>query len=653
LVPRTALIERLNNGIRRKLTLISAPAGFGKTTILKILEDLEKANLFIVPLDSKRNWYRYHHLFADLLRQRLKQKDQDMVNRMHIKASEWLYANDFMEEAIDYALVTGDSHRAVQLIEGFIDTKWHGGQQVMLFKWLDQLPDEIKLNKPDLGICHARFLFESGRQKSAEKRINQIERTYVSGPESRQNRVGEKRSSEDAEPVFLKGRIAALRAYMASRTGDIHHIPKYAKEARACLPDDDFAWHTIVALSYGIASHVAGDSAAALRAHTEAEATARESGNVYFYLMAKIRRIMEMKNTGQLPDAIEICRELLAEVRERYSSFEVALGHVYGVRGELLYELNDLREALSCTEKSIQLIEKGHDIGVLGYRYCCLVRILCSKGDFAAARKICRTANRLVLDPGVPPWVMSQIRAAKGNLCLKEGKLNALGNRIEEWGLKPDDGNIMTRESEYMLLSRFLITQCRLTHALSLLSRLIDQQKKGGRVISQIEALLIQAAVFSKQHKMVESTDAIRKALSLAEPGGYVRLFVDEAKNINQLLEKCLDMGDNIPKAFVKKLLTARKLSRAIENDRSPVEPLSDRELEVLRFVIISSRQTTMPGWWRIRMKPKKPKTRGSYSMARKASFFTTLSEDIVGQCTRKSKKCPPCLTGLQQLCQC
>lgn len=552
----------------------------------KILEDLEKANLFLIPLDNNRHWYRYHHLFADLLRQRLHQKKPDSITRLHLKACDWFEANGYTEEAIEHALTAKNFESAAHLIEAYIAAKWRGGEQVTPFKWLEQLPEEVKLDKPSLGITHARFLFESGDQEAAEKILDRIEKELVNMPTSRFDTVNEKFGlTKDAAITALQGRTAAIKAYMATRKGDILRIDRYSRQALDCLSEKDFAWRAIVAISSAIAHGIKSDSMAAIKGFNEAVAAAKAAGNVYLYLMTRVWLVNVLKIAGRLPEAIDICRQLLRELDEGKLSFYVASGHVWGTWAEMLYESNEIGEACEYAEKGIAIVEQSHDVNYLGWRYVCHVKILCSKQKPADAEKIIPKLDRLVETSMMAPWILTQVKAAKARIYLTKGDNQNLESWIRQCGLKLDDEISVLNEAEHVMYARILMVQGRLDDALGLLRRLIANAEKAGRIFHQIESLVLQAMVFKKLNNVAESMAAAQKALKLAEPGGYVRIFVDEGPAMAELLGKMLDATNNIPRAFVKKLLPALTLRKTMNTENGRVEPLSERELEVLMFI--------------------------------------------------------------------
>jgi LuxR family maltose regulon positive regulatory protein len=193
--------------------------------------------------------------------------------------------------------------------------------------------------------------------------------------------------------------------------------------------------------------------------------------------------------------------------------------------------------------------------------------------------------DELLRSSVIPPWVTTQIKAVEARIYLMKGNAEALVKWVEECGLKPDDECSWKHDAEQIMLARILIAQRRLNEALELLDRLAAESEKAGRRLYQIETLGIQALAFKKVKNESKSIAAVKKALALAEPGGYTRVFVDEGPPMAKLLEKILDAKEDIPRAFVKKLLSAFKLRRIVKHHDGLLEPLSERELEVLRFI--------------------------------------------------------------------
>lgn len=546
-----------------------------------ILDDMERANLFIIPLDTKRQWYRYHHLFADLLRQRLNHQHPDKLTLLHLKSSQWFELNDFKEEAIEHALAANQFERAADLIEEHIHTQWQGGEQVTLLKWLNVLPDEFKISKPYLGIYYARVLFQGGRQKEAEKLIDQLETAHF--------------NSEGNDNSTLKGRIAAIKAYLATRKEEIPTITKYAGQALNYLSDDDYFWRSIVESSLAVAHDLKGESITAIGAHERSKEAAKKAGNVYMYLIERLWIALALRGTGQLPEAMGMCRKLLKEIDDKTLDFNIAIGHINGTWGEMLYELNRLDEAYEHLKKGVELLEHGHDVTHLGWRYCALAKVLCSKNELAEAEKLVPKMDNLMQNSLIAPWILTNFKATKGRILLMQGRMDDLEKWVKACGLRLDGEPRWTNDAEFIIFSRVLIAQSRFDDALKLLNRLIEENGNAGRVLNQIECLVSKSVVLYHMKKTADSIKTIIHAMELAEPGGYIRVFVDQGQPLAELIESMDDFGKKPIQQFARKLLLEFKTINHVNKQEGRIEELSDRELEVLRLLCagLSNKQIT------------------------------------------------------------
>lgn len=542
-----------------------------QTDSQSILDDMERANLFIIPLDTKRQWYRYHHLFADLLRQRLTHKQPDKLKRLHLKASQWFELNDFKEEAIENALAANQFERAADLIEAHIHTKWQGGEQVTLLKWLNELPDEFKISNPYLGIYYARVLFQNGRQKEAETLVDQLENVHF--------------NSKGNENSALKGRIAAIKAYLATRKEDIPTITKYSEQALNCLSNDDYFWRSIVEASLAIAHDQKGESITAIDAHERSKEAARKAGNVYMYLIERLWIALALRGTGQLSEAMEMCRELLKEIDDKTLDFNIAIGHINGVWGEMLYELNRLDEAYVHVKKGVELLEHGHDVGHLGWRYCALVKVLFSKKELTEAEELISKMDYLIQHSFIAPWILTNFKAIKGQILLMQGRMDDLEKWVEDCGLRLDGELKWTNDAEFIMFSRVLIAQSRFDDALNLLNRLIEENGNAGRILNQMECIVSKSVVLYHMKHTADAVKTIIHAMELAAPGGYIRIFVDQGQPLAELIESIDDFGKKSIRQFARKLLVEFKTINYVTKQNGLIEELSDREFEVLRLL--------------------------------------------------------------------
>jgi LuxR family transcriptional regulator, maltose regulon positive regulatory protein len=575
---QTSILNRLSGSLCDFVT--------GQKNGQEMLVDLDRANLFIISLDDKRCWYRYHHLFADLLQQRLQQTNSALVPELHCRASEWYSHNELIKEAIEHALMAEDFKRAARLLEELAEAIWQRGEPIRLFQWIKALPDEYLTSRPDLCIFYAWDLVENGQHQAAEQSLQMAER--IIDPANNKKMI--KPAVESAKQHSLtnrklQGRIAAIRAYMATFWGDIQSIVKFSEEALECLHKGDSAWRAGVAIYLGIAHTFKGDNVSAVKALSEAVAASKAAGNMHLYLVANFWLIVRLKYHGQLSRAIDICKHLFSVVTEEKLTNTELEGGLFAIWGELLYELNELDEALHYEKKGLILVEQGHHVGSRGWAYFCLLKILSAKQDFSEVEEVIRKIERLERSSDLPLWVTHQTEAWKARTWLMQGELDRVVDWAQGRGLRLDDDLIPVREAEHIIFARILIAQGRLNDASGLLERLSREGEKGGRILSQIETLLVRALVLWTQRNRTEALIIFGKALSLAEPGGYIRIFLDEGPVLSELLEKILDAKTGVPRAYVKKLLSAFRVNKLIRTDDGLVERLSERELEVLRLI--------------------------------------------------------------------
>jgi LuxR family maltose regulon positive regulatory protein len=353
---QTAILDRLTGSLCDTLT--------GQDNGQATLEKLEHANLFIVPLDEERRWYRYHHLFSDLLRQRLRQTQPEQIPMLHHRASEWCEQNGFTDEAIEYALRGEDFERAADLIEKSVDAIWQRGGHTKLRRWLAGLPVELVFSKPHLCIFHAWGLFVSGQQDAAEQSLQAAEKaldlSLVLSPVEGSGRATETSPIERDQPPGpdrkkIQGRAATIRAFMASFRGDVPGIIQYARQALDHLPERDLAWRSSAAIALGDAHSFNGQSMAAYRVRLEALEASRAAGNIYMVLIASMKLAVTMRQQGRLERVIEICQQQLQLANESGLSQTAVVGWLLAIWGEVLAELDDLDRAVHQAIKGVEL----------------------------------------------------------------------------------------------------------------------------------------------------------------------------------------------------------------------------------------------------------------------------------------------------------
>lgn len=538
----------------------------------RILTDLDNDNLFTIPLDNTRTWYRYHHLFADLLYQRLQQTDSDSLSHLHNRASRWYEKNNLVDSAIDHAIATCDYDRAAVLIGNLSDTAWEFERKSRLFQWFEVLPEAFIHERPDLCFFSAWVLIENAKFIEAEKRLQRVEQMIESGLST-------------ISTNELQGKVAAMRALMATGQLDGHKIIELAEKALKFLPEAATIWRASTHFTLGVAHTILGDLFSAITAFSQARKTSKDSGNTHLYLRSNFWLAARLKYSGQLPRAIDICQELLHIIKAKGIEKSIAGGAVYMLQGDLIYELNQLENAAKIMRDNLEIIEKGHDFGQIGYSYYGLMRVLTAQNDISGAEEFIDRVDKLKLSSELHRWVTHLTDSWRARVWLLKGEHTKVASWLAENRIyaqeKPPSA---LHELGYIILARYLIFSDKVDDALQLLDRLLQSQEEGGRILIQIETLLIKAQGLLKKGDLQQALQKTREAILLAEPGGYIRVFVDEGRPLIDLLQKVL-REENVPQQFVKKLLIESQLSKHLHVDNDTAEQLSEREIEVLRCI--------------------------------------------------------------------
>ncbi len=548
----------------------------------KILTNLDNDNLFTIPLDNTRSWYRYHHLFADLLNQRLQQTDLGSLSHLHNRASKWYEKNNMVDSAIDHALVACDYDRAAVLISNLSDTAWEFERKSRLIQWFEILPEEYIHERPNLCFFSAWVLVENGHPGAAETRLKIVEDLINSG-------------SKSLSTQELQGKIAAMRALMATSRGNAKEITRLSEQALELLPEEAPSWRTSSYCTLGVAQTIQGDLFSAISAFSQARKISGEAGIVHQYLKASFWLIVRLKYAGQMPRAFEICQEIRTIVKENGTENSVAGGAVQMMHGDLLYELNQLDEAARSMREDLHIAETCHDVAHTGWCYYGLMRVLTAQNDISGAKEFIDRVEKLKISSDMLLWVSQLTESFKARVWLQKGEHSKVANWLVKNKINAQSQPpTALHEIGYIILARYLIVNNTIDDALPLLDRLLQSQEKGGQILAQIETLLVKAQGLLKQGDVQQALQMTHQAILLAEPGGYIRVFVNEGQPVIDLLGKLLP-EKNIPRQFVKKLLTESQLSKHVTVASNMAEQLSEREIEVLRCIAagLSSKKIT------------------------------------------------------------
>jgi LuxR family maltose regulon positive regulatory protein len=554
----------------------------------RTLEMLESANLFVIPLDGQRRWYRYHHLFADLLLQHLKQIHPGQMQDLHQKASDWYEQNGFVDEAIEHALRGDDFKKAAQLIEEQVDAV---SEHTKILRWLDELPVEVISSKPQLCIFRARHLFSNGQLEKAEQALQVAEHaldTKFIGQTGSKS-IEQDQQSNAARNVII-GMTAVIRAFLAIYKGHIQETIDQSRKALNHLPEQNVTWRSAAALPFGDAIMFKGDIEASYDTRMETLEMSKKSGHPYLILVSNGRLAWTLRQQGKLKQVIELCEQQVQYANQCGISNMSVSGWIMTLWGEALAELNELAGAIQKANNGVELIGSGSgDLAVFGWGNLNLVRILFSKGDMVGVKEVIQRLENIIQD--THRLILNQIFAWKARIWLEENELEAASKWVEEFYLNSNEKLNLLSEIECIVLTRTLIYQGSLDEATKLLQQLLNTAEAGKHISRIIKILILQAMVFQAGDDTTQALVTLERALTLAKPEGFIRIFVDEGTVVARLLHDALSRG--ISPDYVRQLLGAFPLeeSEQVASTKSKVdqseliEPLSEREIEVLQLI--------------------------------------------------------------------
>ena len=563
----------------------------------QMLEILEQANLFIVPLDDERRWYRYHHLFGDLLRQKLQSAHPERIPSLNLQASEWFEREDRAPDAIRHALAAEAYERAAELAE-MAWPEWNAGtRSITWLGWLNALPEEFVQARPVLSVACAFACLNAGKLEEAEARLIGAERwlepPYTPGKQPR-SAPTEMVVTDEEQFQALPAWHATVRAYHAQAIGDVRGVERYVTQSLDLLPADDHYNRAAVNGLLGLAYWTNGDVEKAYTIFTiSVFRNIRDRINGTFVVAD-----MEM-TLGRLRDAIDTCEESLRLAATYEDPFPLGTEDVYSKISELHCEQGDLTASSQDLESARKLGEKV-ELRDWRHRWCIAsARLSQSIGDLDKALSFLDEAERVFVRTPVPP--VRPIPALRARVWLLQGRLADAQRWAAERDLSASDDLCYMSEFEHMILARILTDphidqkEDSLCKAMGLLDRLLQAAEKGGRIRCVIEILILQALAFNAQKDQTSALKILERAFDTAEPEGYFRIFVDEGPRMARLVYEAANQG--IVPEYARRLLAAfavddrlleadkHQQSSASENQQKLPEPLSNRELEVLRLI--------------------------------------------------------------------
>ena len=525
------------------------------------LETLEQSNLFLIPLDNERRWYRYHHLFADLLRQRLHQvsntamaqEEGPSVAELHIRASAWYEDNGLEIEAFEHAVAAKDIERAERLIESAEAPLYFRGAGSYVLKWLETMSEDELNAKPSLWVMYASTLLLVGQHTAVEQKLQAAEAALQA-------------TESDEGTTDLIGRIACIRATLAVIQNDAETIIAESLRAQEFLHPDNVTFRTIATWTSGNAYQLKGDRAAAGRAYTE---TIAIGGDSLYTTAATITlgQIQESENRLHLATESYNRGLTLAGDPPHMIACEAYLG-----LARICYEWNDFDAAQQYGHQCLQLTKRMENVDSVASHGVFLARLMLAQGDVPGAATVLAEAETFVHRNHFE-FRMPQIAAAQVRTLLRQGQPAAAATLAQKHALPLSQARVHLATGDPAT-------------ALAVLDPLRRQLEAKGWGDEQLAIKIFQALAHQALGDTDKAVHHLADALARTEPEGFIRTFVDEGMPMKQLLSTATARG--MMPNYVGKLLAV--MEAEIPQPVSPpfqalADPLSQRELEILALL--------------------------------------------------------------------
>lgn len=556
---QTSILDQFNVDLCCDLT--------GRLDAQQIIDYLEKANLFIVPLDDERVWYRYHHLFRDYLAILLDKFEQAALNK---KASAWHEARELLPEAVHYALTSGDHDFSAGVIDRVVNrnTTWSSGNISLLCAWLDALPTEVLQARPQLSLHASRIFYLASQFKLAEKHLAQVEESLKALPESQE------RTHLQALATLYRGSIACVH-------GEIEQALEKTTFARSKLPENDHLAHARAFFNLGQIYESTGRTDQAVKNYLQSSDAAQAAGVKFLAIQARCSAAQVQMQQGRLSLAEQTCGKAIYLAADNRIP---PLGLAYIVTGGIALERNDLQAAEHLIKDGIALSRQGGLLDNEVFGLSMIARLRAYLGDAEGALAAVHDA-RAIIQAFEVPLLAAHAEASFARINLYLGQKQAAG----QWAAAYRDNRpVSAQEYEELTLAHVGLASGQTDALPSILQPLLEKARRAGRMQTCMETMVILALFHHTRQETRGALNWLEKALKLAAPEGYVRVFLDvNAVTGGYLLDLLSGVRPAAPEFVdaLRKAIEPEDNLRIAANVRLP-EPLSDQELRVLDYLL-------------------------------------------------------------------
>ena len=550
------------------------------------LEYLDRANLFIVSLDNERRWYRYHHLFAELLQSRLARAYPDQVADLHRRASDWFAGNDFFYEAITHAITAKDWTRAAEIMERLDELRLSGETNTRL-GWFEAFPPQVLHDRPRLGLAFAWILFMSNQLDRAEQQLDQLASLVQDAPS-------------------LLGEMYVIRMMVTARRFDIPAFYALAQQAMSRVPPEEVSPRCRILITLGVAyEEMSGDLVAAKNVFREAYELSEKSPSISVVANAPLPLIALAYLAdyecleGNLRNAAGMYEQAIELAEKWGGQSSLALCFVQQGRASLFYEWNDLDGAVSALQECFRIGDLWKSPRLLVPAYGLSALVMQAHGRVEEANALIRRAEQTARDPYASPYDLGMLALYQITLWTAQNDFRS----ITQWEQDHDSGwrsqTGRARDALTVILARAQIARSHRTRddsaleqARALIQPALEQSQTSGLMYNAARLLLLDALALYAQRETESAITTLKQALALTEPENYIRSFLDLGKPMQEHLSwslESLSLSEPRLRAYISKLLSHFGADVSVEiklpTGDALIEPLTERELEVLRLV--------------------------------------------------------------------
>jgi LuxR family maltose regulon positive regulatory protein len=553
----------------------------------KTLEALERGNLFIIPLDDNRRWYRYHHLFADVLREHLMEEKLDQIPSLHQQASKWFEQNGLLPDAIHHAIKSEDLNHAARLVEMIWPEMDQSFQTGLWLEWFNQLPEEITRDRPVMLVAYCWAVLSDGQLEKGEASLKQAEQSLKSQD------VLDKANIDQTKHQLILADIAGARAYIAQSLGDIPGSVNFAKQARDFIPEENFAALAPIDGLLSMAYWANGELVEADKTLVGFILNMQKIGNLSFAISTTFALADIRMTQGNLKGALKVCNDSLQMTIDHGDPPLVGTTDVHLQLSEVYHEMGDFK---SSSEHLLKCEKLGEKTALPDWKYrlnLVKAQIFETFGKLDQAHEHIDLAEQAYYRRPIPDF--RPFPAFRARLWVREGRHKEAMSWAKGRGLSFRDDPDYLSEYEYITLVRILIGRYKkeeditlLNEANELLNRLLQCAMEGGRMRVVIEIMILQALVYDAKGDQPSALKSIEPALAIAEPEGFIKAFVNEGATTVELLTQA-HKQDIFPQ-YTTLILTILGNKESNQEGNKPgttdlINPLSKREMEVLQLI--------------------------------------------------------------------